>query len=313
MGLSTDTSNDPAMIKILEGFLNEQRRKRRWGLFFKLVILVAVVLLVLSFCTSKTTSKLLREEPHTAVINVNGEIVAGGAVDADKVVGALRQAFKDSGTKGIILRINSPGGSPVQSDYIFNEIMRLRKLHPNIPVYAVCTDMCASGAYFIAAAATDIYANPASLVGSIGVIMNGFGFTGAMDKLGITRRTTIAGKYKDFMDPFAPQTPEQKRFAQAMVDDVHQQFILAVEQGRGKRLHKNADVFSGMAWTGNQAKKMGLIDGFGNASYVAREIVKQEKMVDYTIRPSAFEQLANRMGASMADVILSKFNTQVDG
>jgi len=311
MSTISDPENNKELSLALHEVVKEFRRKRRWSLFFKLVILAIIIILLISFFASRSGSTVLREKPHTALIKIDGVIAAGGPVDADKTAAALQNAFKDKGTKGIILRINSPGGSPVQADYIYNEIMRLRKLHPKIPVYAVCTDICASGAYFIAAAANDIYANPSSLVGSIGVIINGFGFTGAMQKLGITRRVIIAGKNKDFLDPFSDLTVREKKVAQKMVDSVHQQFISAVEMGRGKRLHKTADIFSGMAWTGAKAKQLGLIDGYGSAGYVARDVIKQKKILNYTIKQNAFDRLADRLGASMANVVLSKLDVNL--
>lgn len=307
---TTEQANENNSLAVVLGeFVKEQRRKRRWSLFFRFFFLVIVILIILSFCASNAKGKLLRDKPHTALITLDGEIAAGGSVDANRFVTALRAAYKDKGTKGIVLSINSPGGSPVQADYMFNEIIRLRKLHPQIPVYAVCTDICASGAYFVAAAADDIYANPSSLVGSIGVIMNGFGFTGAMKKLGVSRRVIIAGKYKDFMDPYSELTKQEQRFAQKLVDTVHTQFIAAVEQGRGKRLHKDKDLFTGLAWTGVQAKKLGLIDAYGSPGSVARDVIKQEKVVNYTIKTNPFDRLADRLGASFANVVLSKFQS----
>ena len=306
-----DFDNNKQLSLVLAEMVKELRRKRRGSLIFRLIVLVIIILLLVSLFSSRGESSALRQKPHTALIRLDGVIAAGGPVDADQTAVALRNAFKDKGTRGIILRINSPGGSPVQADYIYDEIMRLRKLHPKIPVYAVCTDICASGAYFIASAANQIYANPSSLVGSIGVIMNGFGFTGAMKKLGITRRVIIAGKNKDFMDPYSKLTPHERQVAQKMVDDVHQQFIAAVEAGRGKRLHKTADIFSGMAWTGMQAKRLGLIDGYGSAGYVARNVIKQKKLLDYTIKENPFNRLVDRLGASMANVVLSKFDTNL--
>jgi protease-4 len=303
-------SHDHALAAVLSDFVQEKRRKRRWGIFFKFLVLIIAVVCCIAFCTDNSAT-MMRDTPHTALIDVQGEIMPGGFADADRIAGALQQAFKDKGTKGVILRINSPGGSPVQSDYIYNEIMRLRAKYPDVPVYAVCSDICASGAYFVASAAQDIYANPSSLVGSIGVIMNGFGFTGAMEKLGVTRRVVIAGKYKDFMDPFAPQSAEQQQFAQNMVNDVHEQFIEAVKEGRGKRLTNDPNLFTGMAWTGNEAKKLGLIDGYGSAGYVAREVIKVDKIVNYTIKPTLLDQFASRMGASMANAVMSKFDKQL--
>lgn len=299
--------NSPQLAQVLQEYIKEKRRKRRWGIFFKLLVLALLIIFFLAFCTDQGNNKMLHDEPHTALISLEGEIMANGPVDANKVVGALRAALKDPGTKGVILRINSPGGSPVQSDYIYSEIMRLRHQYPKIPIYAVCTEICASGAYYIAAAANDIYANPASMVGSIGVIMKGFGFTEAMKKIGVTQRNVIAGKYKDFMDPFAPIDPAAQEIAQNMVDIVHEQFIAAVEAGRGNRLQKdNPDVFSGLIWTGVQAKKLGLIDGYGSAGFVARNVIKEEKIIDYTVKPNPFERFADRIGVSAANVILSQ-------
>ncbi len=308
--MQAENSNQ-LITNVMSEYVTEQRRKRRWTIFFKLTTLAIIILIVISFFSSGHAGKELREKPHTAVIKLNGVLMAGAPFDADRTVGAIEQAYKYKGTKGIILRINSPGGSPVQADYIYNAIMRLRKEHPKVPIYSVCSDICASGAYFVASATQKIYANPASLVGSIGVIMEGFGFTGTMQKLGVSRRVTIAGKYKDFMDPFSKQSSMDKRFAQSMVDNIHQQFIDAVEKGRGKRLHKTDDIFSGMAWTGQQAMKLGLIDGYGSTGDVARDVLKEKKMLDYTIKPNPFQLFANKVGASFANVVLSKFTSQV--
>lgn len=307
--LNSEKSPD-FMAQVMQEFIIEQRRRRRWGIFFKLLIVAILALIVLSFCTGNGSDSISKDKPHTALINLDGEIMADAPFSADNVVGALQQAFSDEGTKAVILRINSPGGSPVQAAYIYNAIMRLRQQHPKVPVYAVCTDICASGAYYVASAANDIYANPASLVGSIGVIMEGFGFNDAIKKLGVSRRVIIAGKNKDFMDPFSAMSPNDKVFAQNMVEQVHQQFIAAVEQGRGNRLHKTPDIFTGLAWTGEQAKTLGLIDDFASAGDVARNIVKQENVIDYTIKPSPFERLANRMGASFANVMLSRLSAE---
>jgi protease-4 len=306
-----NTDKDAVLAQAVQALVKEQRSKRRWGIFFKLIGLSIFTLIIISLFFGADTDKLARTEPHVALIDMTGEISAGGPVDANSVVKALTMAFKDKGTQAVILRINSPGGSPVQSDYIYNAIMRLRQANPTVPVYAVCVDVCASGAYFIASAAQNIYANPASIVGSIGVIMSGFGFDQAIQKIGVSRRVIIAGANKDFMDPFMPLTPESKAFAQKMLDNVHQQFIAAVEKGRGDRLKKSPDIFSGLAWTGEQAKTMGLIDGFGSAGSVARDVVHQEKFVDYTIQPSLFERFADRIGASMGHVIMSQFNTHI--
>jgi protease IV len=309
MTTHSQNNDNNTLATVLNAFVREQRLKRRWGLFFKLIILTIAVILLLSHCSHSRSLTASRNKPHTALIELNGEISAKGPVDANIFAGAIRSAYKDKGTKGIILRINSPGGSPVQSDYIYNEIMRLRKKHPNIPVYAVCTDMCASGAYFIASSANYIYANPSSLVGSIGVIMSGFGFQDAIKKLGVERRVFIAGKYKDFLDPFSNLSPAERKYAQEMVDSVHQQFIAAVEAGRGKRLHRSKDIFSGMAWTGIEAKKRGLIDGFGSAGSVARDVIKQEKIINYTVKANPFDKIADKLGESFANVVMTKLET----
>ena len=245
-----------------------------------------------------STAKIKR--PHTALININGPIFSSSPTNADSIATSLRAAFKDKHTQGIILRINSPGGSPVQADYVFNEILRLRAKHPKIKVYAVCTDICASGAYYIAAAADDIYANPASLVGSIGVVYNGFGFVDTLQKLGIQRRLITAGAHKGFLDPFSPLKSTEKVFAQNMLNDIHNQFIESVKKGRGKRLIITAETFSGLVWPGNQAKKMGLIDGFASAGSVARDIIKNDNIVDYTVRPNYFERIAKHFGSAIS-------------
>lgn len=304
----SDMPSENAMTIILEEWIKEQRRKRRWGIFFKFFIALFAVTSLLLFYAGTAQNTVSRDMPHTALIDIRGVIMPGGQFDADHFAASLRKAYKDEGTKGIIIRINSPGGAPVQADYMFNEIMRLRKKHPNIPVYAVCTDVCASAAYYIASATKDIYANPSSLVGSIGVIMNSFGFKGAIQKLGITRRVITAGRYKDFMDPFTPLKPQERKFAQQMVDSVHQQFIAAVKKGRGDRLKtSDKNIFSGLAWTGMQAKKLGLVDAYGSAGFVARDVIKQETIVNYTVKTSPLDRLVGKFGASFANVVLSKF------
>lgn len=280
---------------ILLESLKEQRRRRRWGIFFKFIFLMLFALMAyFIFYTGNNSGS--RNQPHTALIDLNGTIMAEGDIDADRIIFSLQRAFEDKGTKGIILRINSPGGSAVQASYIYTAINKFKKEHSGIKVYAVCTDVCASGAYFIAAAADQIYANPASLVGSIGVIMEGFGFSEVLKKLGIARRVFTAGEHKAFLDPFSPLKPTEANQVHRLLDDVHQQFIQAVKQGRGLRLKEDPDLFSGLIWTGNQAKALGLIDDFGSTDFVANQIIKESKMIDYTIRPSYIDRFANRMG-----------------
>lgn len=290
---------DP-LHELLFATLKEQRAKRRWGIFFKLLFLTLFLLIVLVVWIQSEQSSASEDQPHAALVDVDGFIGANSSADADNVMRALGTAFKNPQTKGVILRIDSPGGSPVQASYIYNDVMRLRATHPNIKVYAVCTDMCTSAAYYIASSANDIYANPASLVGSIGVLINGFGFVGAMDKVGVQRRLITSGSRKGFLDPFSPMTPEDDQFAKTMLDQVHQQFIHDVEQGRGTRLKITPETFSGLAWTGQQALNMGLIDGFGSAQDVARNELKVKHMVNYTVRPGIVDQIASRFGASFA-------------
>lgn len=280
--------------------LKEQRRARRWSILFKVffaIYLVVVLYLFLDHGIAPTT------DDHSALVELEGVIADDGDVDADRVVGGLRAAFEADGAKGVILRINSPGGSPVQSRYINDEINRLRKKHTNKPVYAVVSDVCASGGYYVAVAADRIYANEASIVGSIGVLMNGFGFVEAMKKLGIDRRLMTAGKYKGMLDPFSPRDPVAEGHHQEILDQIHEQFIDAVKDGRGDRLVDNEDVFSGLFWTGEQAKKLGLVDDFGSASYVAREVIGQEKIVDYTPQASILERFAERIGVAIAKTV----------
>ncbi len=277
--------------------LREQRRARRWSVFFKGFF--AIYLLFASFMYLYPSVTPSAGE-HTALVELNGVITDNGDVNADRVVSGLRSAFETDKAKGVILRINSPGGSPVQSRYINDEIHRLREKHNNKPVYAVVSDVCASGGYYVAVAADRIYANEASIVGSIGVLMNGFGFVEAMNKLGIERRLMTAGKHKGMLDPFSPLDAEARGHGQKILDDIHEQFIAAVKQGRGERLADDDEVFSGLYWTGEQAKQLGLIDDFGSASYVAREIVGQEKIVDYTPEESILDRFAERIGAAFA-------------
>lgn len=288
----------PILEKILLENLNEQKRKRRWGIFFKLIYLIIIIIFFfLLFGHNKLTSGAL-SKPHTALVNIKGEIFSGENASADNIVTGLTKAFKNSNTRGIILRINSPGGSPVQASYVYNEIMRLKAKYPKIKVYAVCSDVCASAAYYIASAADNIYADPASIVGSIGVLMDGFGFVDTLQKLGVERRLITAGSEKGFLDPFSPMTPQDRNYAQTMLNTVHQQFIAAVKRGRGSRLRSSPELFSGLAWTGEQALQLGLIDGYGSAGSVAREIIKNTNVIDYTKKSSLFSSFGQKMGSA---------------
>ncbi|KGS12882.1 MULTISPECIES: signal peptide peptidase SppA [Pseudomonas syringae group] len=290
--------------KTLLASVQEQRRARRWGIFFKLLtfafLFVAVVLPMLDLEGGAS-----RRSSHTALIDVQGVIADKEAASAENIVTALQKAFEDEKTKGVILRINSPGGSPVQSGYVYDEIRRLRATKPDIKVYAVITDLGASGAYYIASAADQIYADKASLVGSIGVTAAGFGFVGTMEKLGVDRRTYTSGEHKAFLDPFQPQKADETQFWQGVLDTTHRQFIASVKQGRGDRLKDkdHPELFSGLVWTGEQAVGLGLVDGLGNASYVARELIKEKDIVEYTVEESPFDRFSKKIGTSMAERI----------
>jgi protease-4 len=252
-------------------------------------------------------SKLRSNSNHTALIDIHGVIGAEDDVVADDVIASLREAYDNHFTKGIILRINSPGGSPVQAGIINDEIRRQKHLHPNIPVYAVVEDICASGGYYIAVAADKIYVDKASIVGSIGVLMDGFGFTGVMQKLGVERRLMTAGENKAMLDAFSPVNTKHKQYVQSVLDEVHQQFINVVKQGRGTRLQDNPEIFSGLFWNGERSVQLGLADGMGSADYVAREVIKQENIVDFTGKEDFANRLAKRIGASMTQTLAKSF------
>ena len=302
-------NNDPKWErKLLESIafsaLQEQKAKRRWGIFFKLaglVYLIAVLALVVDWGGG---AEKLSDGKHTALIYLQGTIEAGGEASAEKVNLALQSAFEDKGTAGVVLRINSPGGSPVQSGIIYDEIRRLRAKYPETHLYVVVEDLCASGGYYIAAAADKIFVDKASIVGSIGVLMNGFGFTGTMDKLGVERRLLTAGDNKGFLDPFSPQDAKQKEHARLLLGEIHQQFIEVVRKGRGKRLKKTPELFSGLMWTGSQSIQLGLADDFGTVDSVARDIIKAEKVLDYSVKENIAERFAKRLGADMAKNLL---------
>ena len=276
-----------------------KKTARRWRNFVRLAWLVCLVAAAW-IGLSRTTPSADKTTAHTAVVEIKGEIASGADAGAEFVVAAMRSAFEDEGAQAVVLLINSPGGSPVQAGIINDEIWRLKKKY-NKPVYAVVEESCASAAYYIAVAADQIYVDKASIVGSIGVLMDGFGFTGTMEKLGVERRLLTAGANKGFLDPFSPQSEEQKQYAQVMLDQIHQQFIAVVKQGRGDRLKANPDTFSGLFWTGEQAVHMGLADALGSVDYVARDVVKAEKLVDYTNKENIAERFAKRFGAAVGN------------
>jgi protease IV len=302
--------------KLAYGALKEQRAARRWGIFFKVLTflyLTFLLLMVIDFRGLLMPGKASGGTKHTAVIDLQGAIGPGSEASAEKLMDALNAAFKDENTAGIVLRANSPGGSPVQSGMVYDEIKRLRAKYPEKPIHSVVEEMCASGCYYIVAATDKIYANQASIVGSIGVLMNGFGFTGTMDKLGVERRLLTAGENKAILDPFSPPSDKHKAFAQDMLNDIHQQFIKAVKGGRGKRLKETPDMFSGLFWTGTKSMEMGLVDQMGSVDYVAKEVFKAEDKVDFSSKDGLADRLAKRFGASMGQVLADRIVPQAVG
>jgi len=285
--------------------IEEQRRARQWSALFKLLWFIFAFMLFAAWMgwLGRGEKDAVTAGRHTALVELDGIIAPEGRASADKIIKALDRAFKDSNTAGVVLRINSPGGSPVQAGYINDEMRRLRAKYPDIPLYVVVEDLCASGGYYVASAADKIYVDKASMLGSIGVIISSFGFTGAMEKLGIERRAYTAGTNKDFLDPFAPENPTQREHVQKMLADIHQQFINVVRQGRGKRLKETPEMFSGLVWTGEQSVELGLADGFGSLDYVAREVIKADKVVDYSPKDSIFEQLSDRIGTRFGESV----------
>lgn len=301
--------------KLIEQLLmsqtREAKRGRRWGIFFKLMTFAYLFFVLMLFVPrfDLGSTKNLGGD-HTALVEIQGAIAEGEAANADAVVAGVRAAFKNKNTKGVILRINSPGGTPVQAGYIYDEIVRLRKLHPEIKLYAVISDLGASGGYYVAAAADEIYADKASLVGSIGVISSSFGFVNAMEKLGVERRLYTAGKNKAFLDPFSPQKEVETQFWQGVLAVTHQQFIDRVRAGRGERLADDPALFSGLIWTGEQALELGLIDGLGSAGYVAREIIGEKHIVDFTLHKTPLEELAEKLGVSISRSLVNQLGFQ---
>jgi len=285
--------------------LDEQRRARQWNALFRLLWFTFAFLIFAAWMgwfgrpDKDSTASSGGLGKHTAVVNLEGVIGVESRASAEKTIKGLNRAFKDANTAGVIVKINSPGGSPVQAGYINDEIRRLRAKYPNVPVYAVVQDLCASGGYYVAVAAEKIYVDKASLVGSIGVIINGFGFTGTMEKLGVERRAYTSGENKDFLDPFAPENPVHKEHAKKMLAEIHQQFIDVVRKGRGARLKENPDIFSGLIWTGQKSIELGLADAMGSTESVARDVIKAEKLVDFTVEENYFEHLSKRFGTQL--------------
>src|SRR5690349_9230446 len=295
------------VTKLATEALAEQKRRRRWGIFFKLLTFAYITFVLVAFVDWEGRADLSSGKKHTAMVELNGLIAPGNDASAEKINTALQAAFKDKNTQGVILRINSPGGSPVQSQTIYDEMKRLRKKYPDIPLYVVVEDICASGGYFVASGADRIYVTKSSIVGSIGVLMNGFGFTGLMDKLGVDRRLITAGENKGMLDPFSPINPRDVEHAREMVNDIHQQFISVVREGRGKRLKETPDMFTGLIWTGQKSIELGLADGLGTLDSVARDVIKAEDVVDYTQKENLAEKFARRFGMGATSALLEFF------
>ncbi|MBW8831331.1 MAG: S49 family peptidase [Burkholderiales bacterium] len=288
---------DSVIEQFARDYIKDRRSDRRWRLIFRGLWLLLIVLMFWSLLAARKAANL-PSGPHTALVEIRGEIASDTEASAERIVNGLKTAFEEPNAQAVVLRINSPGGSPVQAGIVNDEIHRLKLLHKK-KVYAVVEEMCASGAYYIAVAADEIYTDKASVVGSIGVLMDGFGFTGIMQKLGIERRLYTAGENKGMNDPFTPESDKQRAYTQAMLDQIHKQFIRKVKEGRGKRLKETSDTFSGLYWNGEDAVKFGLADKFGNLDYIAREVVHAEEIIDYTPKENIAERLAKRLGASM--------------
>ena len=288
--------------------LEEQRRARHWKALFKLLWFSLAFLMIAAWLgwigrPDKDLDAAVGGGRHTALVELEGVIGPESKASSERMIKALNRAFKDRNTQGVVVRINSPGGSPVQAGYINDEIRRLRAKYPNTPVYAVVQDLCASGGYYVAVATDKIYVDKASLVGSIGAIIGSFGFVGTLEKLGIERRAYTAGENKDFLDPFAPERPEHREHAKKMLEEIHQQFIRTVKQGRGNRLKESPEIFSGLVWTGEKSIELGLADALGSAEYVAREVVKAEKLVDFTPEENVYELLSKRLGTTFGETL----------
>ena len=296
-----------AIEKLAFAAVTEQRRARRWGIFFKSLMFIYLAAIIGVGMYPSLKQSMWNgdgdDKGHTAVINISGVIAEGKEANADSIIKALRNAIKDEDTQGIILHVNSPGGSPVQASYIFNEIRKIKAEHPELPIHAVASDICASGCYYIVSAVDNIYVNPATLVGSIGVIMEGFGYVGAMKKLGIERRLVTAGAHKALMDPFSPEKTGERKYMQQVLAQVHQQFITAVKDGRGERLQIDDDTFSGLVWTGEQGITFGLVDGFGDDDSVATDIIGAKKRVDFTIQERLIDRLTGQIASSFTQSI----------
>ena len=307
---NSSTSTDDAHVllsQLMSEFLREKKRSRRRGWFKAILVFAIIAWCVSLFFTLRIETASEKNNPHVGLIDVKGAIFQNDSASAENFTKSMDKAYASKGLKALILRIDSPGGSPVQADYMYNTVKYYRKGHEDVKIYAVCVDTCASAAYYVAAAADEIYASPSSIVGSIGVIYNGFGFVDTLQKLGVTRRLHTAGRNKGFMDQFSPTTPEQEKLLQTMLDIIHQEFISKVKAGRGDRLRVDGDTFSGLFWTGVQAKQRGLIDGFASAGQLAREVIKISTIVDYSYKESPFEKMAKHIGVAMVNELPEAF------
>jgi protease-4 len=305
------SSNQDLLNQIIIDYMKEKKWKRRWQWIFRGIILLVIVFLayqLLAYSRNENAGTNIKD--HVGLIDINGEIFDSKAASADEFSKGLASAYKNKGLKALIIRINSPGGSPVQAEYMYNSLKYYKTTYPDINIYAVCVDLCASAAYYVAAAADKIYASPSSMVGSIGVLYNGFGLVDAMNKIGVTRRLQTAGVNKAFLDPFSPTTEVQNQKLQVMLDLVHQQFINRVKEGRGNRLHINDETFSGLFWTGEQALAMGLIDGFGSSGQLARDVIKIDELVDYTRKQNFFDRVSKSLGTAMAEGVVVSLGGQ---
>ncbi len=294
-----NTESQTVINQLVIDYMRQQKNNRRWRWFFRILILIVLLITIYQLFSDEDTSS--HSKPHVGFVDINGAISDSQAASSENFAKGLDNAYKSTGLKALILRINSPGGSPVQADYMYNTVNYYRKKFPDIKVYAVCVDVCASAAYYVAASAEEIYANPSSMIGSIGVIYNGFGFVDSLQKLGVTRRLQTAGLNKGFLDPFSPVKPEQTQLLQSMLDQIHEIFIERVKEGRGKRLRVDDQTFSGLFWVGQQAKDRGLIDGFASSGQIARDFVKIEQTVDYTYKQSVFDRVSKNIGTAIAD------------
>ena len=305
-GPGRSTWERDALTKLAGAAVLEQRRGRRWSIFFKLAFLGYLLVITLLLLPDKFSASGATGDQHTAVVRLEGVISSKGEANAKLVIRGLRKAFADEDTAAVVLKINSPGGSPVQSGQMHDEMLRLREKYPDIPLYAVIDDICASGGYYVAVASERIYADKASIVGSIGVLLNGFGFVDALGKVGVERRLLTAGQYKASLDPFSPVDTAGVTHIQSLLDDVHQQFIDVVKAGRGDRLKENPDLFSGLVWSGEQSLELGLVDGLSSLGAVARDVVKTKKVVDFTVGENYIDRFSRSLGAAVGESIAAR-------